>query len=188
MDIEPLAIPSVKLIRPTRHGDARGFFVETYNRRVFRDGGLDIDFVQDNLSLSQSAGTVRGLHFQAPPHAQSKLVSVLTGRMLDIAVDIRDGSPTFGAHVSAELSADNGCLLFVPEGFAHGFCTLEPETRVAYKVSAYYAPEHDGGIHWNDPDLRLPWPIAIADAIVSEKDAGLPRLSDIRSPFKLQTA
>lgn len=173
-----LAIPDVKLIVPRRFGDARGWFAETWSRRV-----LDVDFCQDNVSLSAPRGTVRGLHFQRPPHAQVKLVSVLKGAILDVAVDIRTGSPTFGRHVAVKLTAEEGNQLFVPKGFAHGFCTLEPDTMVMYKVDAFYAPESDAGIHWADPALGIDWPVAPGKAELSPKDQKLPRLADILSPF-----
>lgn len=186
MHIETTAIPDVKLLRPRRFDDTRGFFAETYNRRTFVKAGIHTNFVQDNLSLSRPAGTVRGLHFQKPPFAQAKLVAVLTGRVLDVAVDIRHGSPTFGHHVAVELSAGDGVLLSVPEGFAHGFCTLEPDTRVTYKVSALYAPAHDSGLLWHDPALGIPWPVTPDAANVSEKDRTLPALADLDMCFTYQ--
>ena len=187
MQVEATAIAAVKLVKPARFDDSRGFFSETYNRRGLARAAIDVAFVQDNLSLSRRAGTVRGLHFQTPPHAQAKLVSVVTGRVLDVAVDIRRGSPTFGRHVAVELSAASGEQLFVPEGFAHGFCTLEPDTRLAYKVSAFYDGDHDHGIRWDDPALAIPWPVAHDSALLSEKDAALPRLADIESAFGYQS-
>lgn len=186
MHIETTAIPDVKLLRPKRFDDTRGFFTETYNRRIFENAGIHANFVQDNLSLSLATGTVRGLHFQQPPHAQAKLVGVLTGRVLDVAVDIRQGSPTFGGHVAIELSAENGTLLYVPEGFAHGFCTLEPDTRVTYKVSAFYAPTHESGLLWHDPALAIAWPVTTDEAHVSEKDRTLPALADLDMCFAYQ--
>jgi len=174
----PLAIPDVKVLTPRRFGDNRGWFTESWSRRA-----LDVDFCQDNMSLSAPRGTVRGLHFQKPPHAQAKLVSVLRGRILDVAVDIRVGSPTFGSHVAIELSADEGNQLFVPRGFAHGFCTLEPDTMVMYKVDSFYAPESDAGLLWSDPALGITWPVTPATAELSPKDQKLPRLADIMSPF-----
>ncbi len=184
MQITPLAIADVRLITPRRFEDARGYFSETYRRDIFADAGIEQDFVQDNESLSVSAGTVRGLHFQAPPHAQAKLVRVLAGEVWDVAVDIRTGSPTYGKFVTATLSAQTGEQLFIPEGFAHGFCSLSDNTVLTYKVSANYSPDHDRGILWNDPDLGIPWPIAATDAVLSEKDAALPRLTDTSSPFE----
>lgn len=183
MEIIPLEIPDVRLVRPKRFADARGFFSEVYNGPAFAARGIQITFVQDNHSLSAAVGTVRGLHFQTPPFAQDKLVRVTRGRILDVAVDIRTRSSTFGRHVAVELSAENWLQLLVPIGFAHGFCTLEPDTEVIYKVSAPYAPAHDAGCLWNDPDLAIDWPVRSADAVLSERDARLPRLRDMTSPF-----
>ena len=173
-----LSIPDVRLFTPRRFGDDRGWFTETWSRRT-----LDIGFCQDNMSLSAEVGTIRGLHFQKPPHAQAKLVMVLQGRILDVAVDIRRASPTFGQHVAVELSATAGNQLLIPRGFAHGFCTLEPGTQVMYKVDDFYAPETDAGIFWADPDLAINWPVRVDQAHLSPKDLGLPRLKDIESPF-----
>lgn len=178
-----LDIPDVILVETVRYGDHRGFFSETWNREAFREGGLDIDFVQDNHSLSATPGTVRGLHFQTPPYAQDKLVRVTRGAILDVAVDIRHGSPTFGRWVGVELSADSGRQLCVPIGFAHGFATLVPDTEVQYKVSAPYAPDHDMGMAWNDPALNIVWPVSVADAQLSEKDRRQPFLADLQSYF-----
>jgi dTDP-4-dehydrorhamnose 3,5-epimerase len=183
LDVRPLAIPEVKVVTPRRFADARGYFVETWNRQAWRAAGIDIDFCQDNQSLSRAKGTVRGLHFQTPPHAQAKLVSVLAGRIFDVAIDLRKHSPTFGKHVAFELSAADGAALLVPTGFAHGFCTLEPDTIVAYKVSAPYAPSADAGIFWADEARDIAWPVSRAQASLSPKDAALPRLKDIESPF-----
>jgi len=173
------AIEAVKLIEPIRFGDARGFFSQTWSRKEFRAAGLDLDFVQDNHSLSAQAGTLRGLHFQSPPFAQDKLVRVTRGRILDVAVDIRRGSPTYGRHVAVELSAQNWLQLLIPAGFAHGFCTLEPDTEVLYKVSADYAPQHDFGIAFDDPDLNIVWPFDKGDMILSDKDRRHPGLRDL---------
>lgn len=170
MKVLSLAISEVKLITPKIYRDDRGFFSETYNRQAFAEAGIDQVFVQDNHSLSQARGIVRGLHFQTPPHAQGKLIRVVRGAIFDVAVDIRHGSPTYGQHVSALLSADNWAQLWVPIGFAHGFCTLEPDTEVIYKVTADYSPDYDRGIQWNDPQLDIPWPVAAAQAVVSVKD------------------
>jgi dTDP-4-dehydrorhamnose 3,5-epimerase len=183
MKARPLAIPAVKLIEPTIFRDKRGFFSETYNAKTLATAGIDVRFVQDNHSLSTERGVVRGLHFQAPPHAQDKLVRVTRGSIYDVAVDIRRGSPTFGRHVGVVLSAANWQQLWVPKGFAHGFCTLEPDTEVLYKVTDYYAPESDGGIAWNDPALGIEWPIAAAEAVLSDKDARHPRLADLGPVF-----
>jgi dTDP-4-dehydrorhamnose 3,5-epimerase len=171
------------LVSVRRFADPRGVFVETYNRRDFTSVGIACDFVQDNQSVSTHAGTVRGLHFQRHPHAQAKLVRVLRGRVLDVAVDLRAGSPTFGRHVAAELSAENGHMLFVPEGFAHGFVTREPMTEVAYKVTALYAPDCDGGVLWSDPALGIGWGVAPEAATLSDKDARLPTLSELGAVF-----
>ncbi len=183
MIVRSLDLPEVKLIEPRIHRDARGFFMETYNARAYREAGIAADFVQDNHSLSVAVGTVRGLHFQAPPHAQGKLVRVVRGRIFDVAVDIRHGSPTFGRWTGAELSADNGHQLWVPVGFAHGFCTLEPETEVVYKVTDYYAPEADFGLAWDDPELAIPWPLPGTGATLSPRDAKHPRLRDLPAYF-----
>lgn len=183
MEIETTTLPGVIVTRSIRIVDGRGFFSETYSRRDFARAGIDGDFVQDNMSHSVSTGTVRGLHFQRPPCAQAKLLSVVTGHILDVVVDIRNGSPTFGHHVSVRLSAEDGKAIYVPKGFAHGFRTLEPDTRIAYKVSDYYAPDADSGILWNDPALGIDWQISPDAAVVSDKDRSLPRLDDIESPF-----
>jgi dTDP-4-dehydrorhamnose 3,5-epimerase len=183
LDIRPLAIPDVKLVTPRRFADTRGHFTETWNLKTWGAAGIDAAFCQDNQSLSTTVGTIRGLHFQTPPHAQAKLVSVLKGRIFDVAVDLRRASPTFGRHVIAELDADSGAQLFVPRGFAHGFCTLAPDTLVSYKVDAHYAPESDAGIFWADEALGIAWPVTQTSAQLSPKDANLPRLKDIASPF-----
>jgi dTDP-4-dehydrorhamnose 3,5-epimerase len=183
LDIRALAIPAVKLITPRRFGDARGYFAETWNRKAMQAAGIEADFCQDNESLSGPVGTARGLHFQKPPHAQAKLVSVLRGRVFDVAVDLRKASPTYGRHVSVELDAETGAQIFVPRGFAHGFCTLAADTRVFYKVDAHYAPESDAGILWADEALSIAWPVSRDRALLSPKDAALPRLKDIVSPF-----
>lgn len=183
--VSPLdpTLPDVKLVRPRRHGDARGYFIETYNQSTLARAGICDVFVQDNQSRSESAGTVRGLHFQTPPFAQAKLVRCTVGRMLDIVVDIRVGSPTYGQHARVELSGDNAWQLYIPVGFAHGFVTLVPGTEIQYKVSAGYSAAHDAGILWNDPQLAIPWPVAVDAAVLSDKDRKMPRLADYRSPF-----
>jgi len=173
----------VKLLKPKRFEDPRGWFVETYNQRRYVELGVDVEFRQDNHSLSRPVGVIRGLHFQAPPYAQAKLVRCIRGRIWDVAVDIRAGSPTYGGHVSAELTADNGHQLFVPAGFAHGFVTLEPDTEVEYKVNAFYDRDSEGGLIWNDPTLALPWPLPPGGPVVSDKDLLLPGLAEFRSPF-----
>lgn len=184
LSIESASIADVKIIVPVKHGDARGFFSETWNRAAFASNGMgDLDFVQDNHSKSASVGTVRGLHFQSPPHAQAKLVRVVQGAVLDVAVDLRRASPTFGQHAAVHLSAENWSQLLVPEGFAHGFITLEPDTEVIYKVTDYYAPESDRGILWNDPDLSIAWPIPKGGVVLSERDKSHPRLRDLGELF-----
>lgn len=183
MQIEKLAIPQVKLLHTKRHEDERGYFCETYNQKLLAQSGIDVEFVQDNLSFSAKAATVRGLHFQCPPFAQAKLVRVQHGAIYDVAVDLRQSSPTFGKYVGVTLSADNGHQLFVPAGFAHGFMTLENHTVVAYKVSSHYAPAYDGGLLWNDPGLGIEWPLSSATPILSEKDQILPSLSELENPF-----
>ena len=165
MQVTELAIPAVKLIVPKRFGDTRGFFSETYNAKAFAEAGITDIFVQDNQSLSAQAGTIRGLHFQKPPFAQAKLIRVTRGRILDVAVDLRRTSPTYGQHVASELSAENWAQLLVPVGFAHAFCTLEADTEVIYKVSGYYAPLADAGVLWSDPDLGIKWPVTMQNAI-----------------------
>mgnify|MGYP003627297851 FL=1 len=184
MEISNLSIPGVKRIAPVLLRDQRGYFAETYNRAMLRDAGIDQVFDRDNISLSILPGTVRGLHFQAQPHALAKLVRVQQGRIFDVAVDIRHGSPTFGHHVSIELDAASGHQIYVPPGFAHGFCTLEPDTIVAYKVSGDFVPALDLGIAWNDPVLAIDWPIASDHAITSDRDKHLPRLADTPVYFR----
>jgi dTDP-4-dehydrorhamnose 3,5-epimerase len=173
----------VLLLTTRRFEDSRGWFVESYHQAKWAKAGIDETFVQDNHSLSRAVGTVRGLHFQAPPHAQAKLIRCISGRIWDVAVDVRRGSPTFGRWQAAELSADNGHQLYIPTGFAHGFVTLEPDSEVAYKASALYAPETEGGVRWDDPALGIDWPLPGSGAIVSEKDIVLPALADFDSPF-----
>ena len=182
MDITSLDIPDVKILRPKKHGDARGFFSETWSRAALEAAGIDIDFVQDNQSLSATPGTVRGLHFQTPPHAQAKLLRVIRGAVFDVAVDLRRGSPSYGRHVSAVISAEEWNQILVPVGFAHGFMTLEPDTEVIYKVSGIYSPANDAGILWNDPDLGIAWPLDV-EATLSDKDRVQPRLRDFETPF-----
>jgi len=183
MLVSDLALPGIKLLTPKKHGDGRGFFSETYNRRTLLDHGIDTSFVQDNHAFSAEKGTVRGLHFQTPPHAQAKLVRVLRGAILDVVVDIRTGSPTFGQHVSAVISAKDWNQILVPVGFAHGLITLEPDTEVLYKVSDHYSPEHDKGLLWNDPALGIDWGIRDEEAILSEKDRRQPRLAELPAYF-----
>ena len=177
LEVVPLAIPDVKLIMPKRFGDARGVFHESWQKERYEAAGLVFDFVQDNLSFSKQAGTIRGLHFQRSPFAQTKLVMVPQGRIFDVAVDLRENSPTFGKWVSTELSSEDGYQLLVPQGFAHGFCTLESDTTVLYKVDAYYSPKHEGGIIWSDPELGINWPVDDAGVVLSAKDSILERFS-----------
>jgi dTDP-4-dehydrorhamnose 3,5-epimerase len=175
---------TVSLIEPRRFGDARGWFTEVYSVPAFRKLGIDCTFVQDNHSLSASEYTLRGLHCQAPPRGQDKLVRCIRGRIFDVAVDVRRGSPTFGRWVGAELSAENGAQLFIPVGYAHGFLTLEPNCEVVYKCSDTYAPEHDRGIRWDDPTIGIDWPLAAGTTPeLSAKDAVQPLLADFDSPF-----
>ncbi len=183
MLIEACEIPEVKLIKPKVFRDARGFFSETFSQRALAEAGIAETFVQDNHSLSSETGTVRGLHFQKPPFAQGKLVRVTRGRVLDVALDLRRASPTYGRHVMRELSAENWAQLYVPVGFAHAFCTLEPDTEVVYKVTDYYAPQADAGVLWSDPALAIAWPITPDRARLSEKDARLPRLAELEPVF-----
>lgn len=181
MKVEETALPGVMILTPTRHGDARGFFSESWNRQRMRDAGIDIDFVQDNHSLSAKTGTMRGLHFQSPPHAQAKLVRCGKGALYDVAVDIRRGSPTYGQWVGVDLSFENGRQLLVPAGFLHGFVTRVPDTEIIYKCSDYYSPECDGAVHWDSCGIN--WDIDAADILLSEKDAKAPKLDDFDSPF-----
>lgn len=183
MKIEKAEIPGLVLITPIRHGDARGWFSEVFREDLFREQVGDFRFVQHNQSYSQPKGTVRGLHFQLAPRAQGKLVRCPRGRVLDVAVDLRASSPTFGRHLAVELSAENGKQLWIPTGFAHGFCTLEEDCELAYLVTDTYSPEHDRGLLWNDPALGIDWPVDEANAVLSPKDTRQPRLADIGRVF-----
>ena len=183
MQIEQTKLPGVVILTPKRFGDARGFFCESWSAARMADAGLHFDFVQDNHSLSEAAGTVRGLHFQAPPFAQTKLVRCGRGALMDVAVDIRRGSPTYGQWVGVELSFENGKQLLVPRGFLHGFATLQPDTEVIYKCDNPYAPECDGAVRYDDPDIGIEWRIDPNKAILSEKDAVAPLLRSFESPF-----
>jgi dTDP-4-dehydrorhamnose 3,5-epimerase len=187
VEIRPLNIAEVKLLIPKIHRDARGFLSETYSRRGLESAGIASDFVQDNHSVSVEAGTVRGLHFQVHPHAQGKLVRVSQGSIYDVAVDIRVGSPTFGQHAGAVLSAENWMQMWIPAGFAHGFCTLEPDTAVIYKVTAYYAPECDRGLKWDDAALGIEWPVEHDKVRLSDKDRAHPVLKDMAPAFVFES-
>jgi len=183
MEVEDLKIPAVKLVTPKRFGDNRGFFSEVYNFNVFSQYGIADRFVQDNHSLSAEVGTLRGLHFQKEPFGQVKLVRVIRGRILDVAVDLRKASSTYGTHVAVELSAENFAQLLIPVGFAHAFCTLEPDTEVIYKVSEYYSPQADAGVLWSDPELAIEWPFPADKLTLSDKDSRLPLLRDVGVVF-----
>lgn len=183
MKLENTELDGVALITPARFGDARGFFSESWNQRAMAKHGLKYDFVQDNHSLSRQPGTVRGLHYQAPPDAQAKLVRCGRGRLWDVAVDVRRDSPTYGRWFGAELSFENGKQLLIPAGFLHGFVTLEPKTEIVYKCTDYYAPQSDGTVRWDDPDLGIEWPLNGHEPVLSEKDAAAPAFRDFDSPF-----
>lgn len=184
MDIRSFDLPGLALVTPRRHGDARGFFAEVWRDDLLAPHGIT-GFVQDNHSWSAAPGTVRGLHFQGPPSAQGKLVRCTRGAVLDVAVDLRRGSPTYGRHAAATLSRENGLMIWIPPGFAHGFCTLEPDTEVLYKVTAYYDAARDHGVAFDDPALAIAWPVARDAAVLSVKDAAWPRLAEIESPFTM---
>lgn len=181
MQVEDTALAGVKLLTPQRFGDHRGFFSESWNKNRMEKAGLDYDFVQDNHSLSSEVGTLRGLHFQSPPHAQAKLVRCGRGRLFDVAVDVRTGSPTYGQWIGEELSFENGKQLLIPAGFLHGFVTREPDTEIVYKCSDYYSPECDGAVHWDS--VGIDWDLAGIEPVLSAKDEAAPRLSDFTSPF-----
>lgn len=183
ISISSTAFSDVKIIIPLTLSDGRGLFSEVYNRRDFEAAGVVLNFVQDNHSISTHKYTVRGLHFQRPPFSQAKLVRVVRGRIFDVVVDIRKSSPTFGQHLALQLSAENWQQMLIPIGFAHGFCTLEPNTEVIYKVTAYYSREHDCGIHWRDSDLAIPWPVDGEEPRLSERDRALPKLRDLLEVF-----
>ena len=180
---ERLSISGVILIRVRKFADVRGYFLETFRKADFAAMGIACDFVQDNQAFSAEPGTIRGLHFQVPPHAQAKLVRVLRGAVYDVAVDLRSGSPTYGNWCGARLTADGGEQIFVPRGFAHGYCTLEPDTVVAYKVDAYYAPRSEAGLIWNDPGIGIDWTVPPSRVLVSDKDGKLPPLRSFDTPF-----
>jgi dTDP-4-dehydrorhamnose 3,5-epimerase len=181
MELKPTKLDGVVELQPIRHGDDRGWFSEVWNEATLAELGVDISWVQDNEAYSSLVGTLRGLHFQIDPHAQDKLVRVLAGRVLDVAVDLRQSSPTFGQHVAVELSAKLGNQLLVPRGFAHGYCTLETDTVIGYKVSGFYSPECDRAVHWDDPEIRIDWPVDATNAVLSGKDTQAPAFADIGS-------
>lgn len=183
MNIGEFDIPDLKLIIPKRFSDFRGSFQETWSDTPFREKIGDVTFVQDNQSNSIKKGTVRGLHFQKPPYAQGKLVRVLRGSILDVSVDMRNGSPTYRRHIAVKLDAAGGAQMWVPPGFLHGFCTLEDQTEVFYKVTSYYSPSHDAGVLWNDQDLGINWPVDADSVVLSDKDKSLPRIRDLPAYF-----
>lgn len=183
MNVIQTDILDVKIVEPRIFGDNRGYFFESFSLRDFKEMVADVDFVQDNESKS-CYGVIRGLHFQKPPYSQAKLVRVVKGKALDVAVDLRRSSPTFGKHVSVELSDENHRLLYIPKGFAHGFAVLSEEVVFQYKCDEYYAPQSEGAIAWDDPDLGIDWKLPFEDVILSEKDKKHPRLKDVFSPFE----
>ena len=185
MNIQKTDLAGALVIEPDRFGDHRGFFAETYSKRIYTARGINATFLQDNHSLSATVGTVRGLHFQSPPHAQDKRVRCGRGAIFDVAVDIRRGSPTYGRWVGYTLSAENGAQLYIPAGFAHGFATLMPDSEIVYKCSDYYAPETEGSLRWDDPEIGIEWPLTTAP-VLSEKDAKAPLLADFDSPFTIE--
>lgn len=182
MDVDPTDLPGVLIITPRRHGDARGWFSETFHAPRMAAAGIAIDWVQDNHSMSAAPGTLRGLHYQAPPHAQDKLVRCSRGAIRDVAVDVRRGSPTYAKWVAVELSAENGRQLLIPKGFLHGFLTLTPDAEVQYKCSDIYVPACDGAVRWDDPDLGVNWGLT-GDPVLSAKDTAAPWFRDWQSPF-----
>jgi dTDP-4-dehydrorhamnose 3,5-epimerase len=183
MDIKTTKVPGIPVLKPRRFADVRGYFVETYNEQLFRQMGIMIDFVLDNQSFSIRKDTIRGLHFQLSPAAQARLIRVLRGSIFDVAVDLRLESPTYGQWVVEQISAESGERIFLPRGFAHGLCTLEPNIEAAYEVDNYYAPASDTGVIWNDPSLNIPWPVGPNEAILSEKDRKLRTFKDFASPL-----
>ncbi len=185
MKARRLAIPGLVEITPLIHADARGYFYESFKDEWFRANVADLGFVQENTSLSRQIGTVRGLHFQAPPVAQGKLIRCIAGAIFDVAVDIRKGSPSYGQWIALELNAENAVQFWIPEGFAHGFLTLRPDTVICYKITAPYAPEVDFGLAWDDPDIGIAWPDIAAEAILSDKDRTQPRLADLPDYFSV---
>lgn len=186
MQIADADIGDIKLLKPDRHSDQRGFFSEVFRESELRRHGIDVHFVQENHSLSTSNWVVRGLHFQIPPFAQAKLLRVTAGSIFDVAVDIRWGSPSFGRHLEVVLSAAEWNQIFIPEGFAHGFCTIESDTEVIYKVTSYYSAAHDRRLAWNDPALGIAWPLTADQAILSDKDRKHPVLGDLPRYFRYE--
>jgi len=186
MDAKKLALPGLLLLEPRRFVDSRGYFVEVYNERTLAGVGITTRFVQDNESYSARRGTIRGLHFQLPPAAQAKLVRAIRGSAYDVAVDLRVGSPGYGHWAGATLTATGGEQLFVPRGFAHGFCALEPDTVVAYKVDDFYSPTNDSGLIWNDPTLAIDWPVGTDQPVLSDKDLKLRPFAEFQSPFRYE--
>jgi len=187
MQVETTPLPGLLVLTPRRFGDARGFFCESWNRQRMEDAGIDLDFVQDNQSLSAAPNTVRGLHFQAPPHAQDKLVRCGRGALFDVAVDIRRGSPSYGKWFGTELSAGNGRQLLVPKGFLHGFATRAPETEILYKCTDYYAPDCDGAVRFDDAEIGIDWGLS-GDPVLSDKDAAAQGFAGFDSPFEWEGA
>lgn len=185
MDVVATAIPEIKIITTRAFRDKRGYFSETWNRRDFAEAVGDFDFVEDRLIASRPAGTVRGLHFQAPPAAQDKLVRCLRGRAFDVAVDVRHGSPSFARHVAVELSGENRRQMLIPAGFAHGFVTLEPDTELLVKVTCPYGGEPETGIYWNDPALAIDWPTPAGGPLLTDGNAKLPRLAELPVIFRV---
>lgn len=183
MNIEDTFISDVKIISPKKHEDERGFFLETYNEKILSDNNINLKFIQDNHSFSRKKGVLRGLHYQTSPFAQDKLVRVVSGSIFDVAVDLRKNSNTFGKYVSKVITAKNWLQMLIPVGFAHGFCTLEANTEVIYKVTNYYSPECDKGIIWNDPELNIDWPVKTSEAILSDKDKKQPTFSEVKDFF-----
>ena len=185
MRIEKTAIPDVKIIHLDGNDDHRGLLMETYDSRAYADLGIDTVFVQDVMSRSRTKGTVRALHFQSPPRSQAKLARVTRGKALDVVVDLRQGSPTYGRHTSMVLDESDGLQVFIPIGFAHGFCTLADNTEMAYKLSDHFSQEHASGILWNDPDLGIDWPVVEGEAILSQRDRAYPRLEALGPVFHM---
>lgn len=183
MQCKSLDIPDIKLLQPVKYDDSRGFFSEIYNTGDLAEAGIELDIVQENFSLSKHAYTIRGIHFQTPPYEQTKLVQVVSGAIYDVAVDLRKGSPWYGKFVGAEISAKEWNQILVPAGFGHGFCTLEPNTAVIYKVTQRFSKQHDTGIFWNDPELDIPWPLGNTKPLLSAKDEALPMLTNFSTPF-----